>query len=66
MTFFMMRPKPRISIEASGIATPTSTALRFQRIHFLNWEVAPDTEVHSGGLSKADKMADLSDNPPGW
>ena len=48
-------------------ATPTS--LLFQRIHFLNWDVALDTEEHSGGLSafcKADKMADLSDNPPGW
>ena len=62
----MMRPKPRMRIEASGIATPASVALLFQRIHFLNWDVALDTEEHSGWLSKADKMADLSDNPPGW
>ena len=38
----------------------------FQRIHLRSWEIAKETEAHSGGLSNAARIALRSVRPPGW
>ena len=50
---FMSLLSPRMRIEESGIATPTSTALLFQRIHLRSWEMADGIDADSIGLSNA-------------